>query len=40
MGTSLMVYAMNRLDEPEEVLMWDGGLPQHSAAAISVSVDV
>ena len=28
MGTSLMVYAMTRLDEPEEVLMWDGGLPQ------------
>lgn len=29
MGTTLMVYAMNLLDEPEEVLMWDGGLPQH-----------
>ncbi|HNS52521.1 MAG TPA: saccharopine dehydrogenase C-terminal domain-containing protein [Anaerolineae bacterium] len=28
MGTSLMVYAMSLLDEPEEVLMWDGGLPQ------------
>jgi lysine 6-dehydrogenase len=32
MGTSLMVYAMNQLDEPEEVLMWDGGLPQHPRA--------
>jgi lysine 6-dehydrogenase len=29
MGTTLMVYAMNLLDEPEEVFMWDGGLPQH-----------
>jgi lysine 6-dehydrogenase len=29
MGTTLMVYAMSFLDEPEEVLMWDGGLPQH-----------
>lgn len=29
MGTTLMVYAMSLLDEPEEVLMWDGGLPQH-----------
>jgi lysine 6-dehydrogenase len=29
MGTTLMVYAMSMLDEPEEVLMWDGGLPQH-----------
>ena len=28
MGTSLMVYAMSLLDEPEEVFMWDGGLPQ------------
>jgi lysine 6-dehydrogenase len=28
MGTTLMVYAMNLLDEPEEVFMWDGGLPQ------------
>jgi lysine 6-dehydrogenase len=28
MGTTLMVYAMSLLDEPEEVLMWDGGLPQ------------
>jgi len=27
MGTTLMVYAMNLLDEPEEVFMWDGGLP-------------
>ena len=29
MGTTLMVYAMRQLDEPEEVFMWDGGLPQH-----------
>jgi lysine 6-dehydrogenase len=29
MGTTLMVYAMSLLDEPEEVLMWDGGLPQN-----------
>ena len=28
MGTTLMVYAMRQLDEPEEVCMWDGGLPQ------------
>ncbi|RPI56411.1 MAG: hypothetical protein EHM56_04510, partial [Chloroflexi bacterium] len=28
MGTSLMVYAMSLLDETDEVLMWDGGLPQ------------
>jgi len=28
MGTTLIVYAMNLLDEPEEVFMWDGGLPQ------------
>lgn len=28
MGTSLMVHAMRQLDEPEEVFMWDGGLPQ------------
>ena len=28
MGTSLMVHAMSLLDEPEEVFMWDGGLPQ------------
>jgi lysine 6-dehydrogenase len=29
MGTTLMVYAMSLLDEPEEVCMWDGGLPQN-----------
>lgn len=29
MGTSLIVYAMEHLDEPEDVLMWDCGLPQH-----------
>jgi lysine 6-dehydrogenase len=28
MGTALMVYAMELLDEPEEVFMWDGGIPQ------------
>src|SRR6185503_5398177 len=28
MGTSLMVYAMELLDEASEVYMWDGGLPQ------------
>jgi len=27
MGTSLIVYAMEQLDEPREVLMWDCGLP-------------
>jgi lysine 6-dehydrogenase len=29
MGTGLMVYAMELLDEPEDVLMWDGGLPRN-----------
>lgn len=29
MGTTLMVHAMRQLDEPEEVFMWDGGLPQN-----------
>lgn len=28
MGTTLCVHAMNLLDEPREVFMWDGGLPQ------------
>jgi lysine 6-dehydrogenase len=28
MGTTLCVYAMSLLDTPEEVYMWDGGLPQ------------
>ena len=28
MGTTLCVYAMSLLDKPEEVYMWDGGLPQ------------
>ncbi len=28
MGTTLMSYAMQMLDEPDEVFMWDGGLPQ------------
>ncbi|MFX0051170.1 MAG: saccharopine dehydrogenase family protein, partial [Candidatus Hodarchaeota archaeon] len=29
MGTTLCVYAMSLLDKPEEVYMWDGGLPQN-----------
>jgi lysine 6-dehydrogenase len=29
MGTTLMVHAMSMLDEPDEVFMWDGGLPQN-----------
>jgi lysine 6-dehydrogenase len=29
MGSTLMVHAMNMLDEAEEVFMWDGGLPQN-----------
>jgi lysine 6-dehydrogenase len=28
MGTSLCVYAMELLDEPVDVYMWDGGIPQ------------
>ncbi len=28
MGTTLMVYAMEFLDEAVDVLMWDGGIPQ------------
>jgi lysine 6-dehydrogenase len=28
MGTSLMVYAMELLDEAVDVYMWDGGIPQ------------
>lgn len=28
LGTTLMVYAMELLDEPIEVFMWDGGIPQ------------
>lgn len=28
MGTTLMAYAMQMLDEPVDVFMWDGGLPQ------------
>jgi len=27
-GTTLMVYAMELLDDPVDVLMWDGGIPQ------------
>ena len=29
MGTTLCVYAMSLLDDPQEVFMWDGGLPQN-----------
>jgi len=29
MGTSLMVYAMELLDEATDVYMWDGGLPRN-----------
>jgi lysine 6-dehydrogenase len=29
MGTSLCVYAMELLDEPLDVFMWDGGIPQN-----------
>jgi lysine 6-dehydrogenase len=29
MGTTLMVHAMEMLDEPVDVYMWDGGIPQH-----------
>lgn len=29
MGTTLMVYAMELLDEVVDVLMWDGGIPQN-----------
>jgi lysine 6-dehydrogenase len=28
LGTTLMVYAMELLDEPIDVFMWDGGIPQ------------
>jgi lysine 6-dehydrogenase len=27
MGTSLIQYAMEQLDEPRDIFMWDGGLP-------------
>lgn len=29
MGTSLVVYALEHLDKPQDVFMWDCGLPQH-----------
>lgn len=29
MGTTLMVYAIDTLDETTDVVMWDGGLPQN-----------
>lgn len=28
MGTSLILYAMEQLDQTEDIFMWDGGLPQ------------
>lgn len=28
MGTSLILYALEQLDEPRDVFMWDAGLPQ------------
>lgn len=28
MGTSLMAWALGRLDEPEGVILWDGGIPE------------
>lgn len=30
MGTSLILYAMEQLDEPRDVTMWDCGLPQEA----------
>lgn len=29
LGSSLVTYAMGMLDEPVDVYMWDGGIPQH-----------
>ncbi|NIN63136.1 MAG: hypothetical protein GTO63_00145, partial [Anaerolineae bacterium] len=29
MGTSLILYAMEQLDDPQDILMWDCGLPQN-----------
>ncbi len=29
LGTTLCVYAMSLLDQPQDVFMWDGGLPQN-----------
>ncbi|MCI0417556.1 saccharopine dehydrogenase NADP-binding domain-containing protein [bacterium] len=29
LGTSVCMYAMSLIEEPEEVYLWDGGLPQH-----------
>jgi lysine 6-dehydrogenase len=29
LGTTLMVYAMELLDQPVDVYMWDGGIPQN-----------
>jgi lysine 6-dehydrogenase len=31
LGTSVCVYAMGLIEEPEEVYLWDGGLPQAPA---------
>ncbi|MFW9780478.1 MAG: saccharopine dehydrogenase family protein [Candidatus Heimdallarchaeota archaeon] len=38
MGTSLCVYAMSLLDTPEEVFMWDGGLPQNPRPPFNYSL--
>lgn len=32
LGTTLMVYAIEQLDEARDVLMWDGGIPQRPRA--------
>lgn len=29
LGTTVCAYSMSLLDSPEEVFLWDGGLPQH-----------
>jgi hypothetical protein len=29
LGTSLCAYAMTLLDEPRDIVMYDGGIPQH-----------
>jgi lysine 6-dehydrogenase len=38
MGTSLMVYAIELLDEAVDVYMWDGGLPQHPRPPFNYSL--
>ena len=32
LGTSLCAYAMTLLDEPRDIIMYDGGIPQHPRA--------